>query len=152
MGEKPSPTSGRVSIEMQRGGALSKLKLRKVCATGRTRKYDKKKSTDVRCESDTSRSWYRAVKSSLLRYSKSRTPVIRTRSPSIVARGITATSGRHGRWCEGRMEIHQTSTHRNTPAKTRYADSLRARHKAQIPNAKKANASANRSQAHGRLE
>ena len=34
MGAKPSPTSGRVSIEMLSGGALSKMKLRNVCPTG----------------------------------------------------------------------------------------------------------------------
>ena len=33
MGAKPSPTSGRVSIEMLNGSALSKMKLRNVCAT-----------------------------------------------------------------------------------------------------------------------
>ena len=32
---------------------------------------------------------------------------MRTRSPSMIARGITATSGRQLRSCEGRMEIHQ---------------------------------------------
>jgi len=33
-GAKPSPTSGRVSIEMVSGGASSKMKLRNVCPTG----------------------------------------------------------------------------------------------------------------------
>ena len=32
--EKPSPTSGRVSIEILSGGALSKMKLKNVCPTG----------------------------------------------------------------------------------------------------------------------
>ena len=34
IGLKPSPTSGRVSMEIQRGGALSKMKLTNVWATG----------------------------------------------------------------------------------------------------------------------
>ena len=33
IGLKPSPTSGRVSMEMLKGGTLSKMKLTKVCAT-----------------------------------------------------------------------------------------------------------------------
>src|SRR5262249_55743957 len=84
IGLKPSPTSGLVSMEMQRGRALSKLKLRKVCPTGPFFQYDTKKSTEVRCEMRNSRSSYRTVKSSVLRYLKSRKPVMRTRSPSIL--------------------------------------------------------------------
>jgi hypothetical protein len=34
IGAKPSPTSGRVSMEILSGGLLSKMKLRNVCPTG----------------------------------------------------------------------------------------------------------------------
>ena len=40
MGSKPSPTSGRVSMEMLSGGALSKMKLRNVCPTSPSLQYD----------------------------------------------------------------------------------------------------------------
>src|SRR5262245_28861785 len=103
---------------------------------------------------------------------------MRTRSPSMAARGMTATSGRHGRLCDGEIEMNQTSTMRNSPAKARRLHRLlgaggtaggdpgeglsalagfaeRGRwlsHRAQTLNAANATASASRNQAHGRLE
>src|SRR6185312_15252507 len=56
MGSKPSPTSGRVSMEILRGGALSKMKLTKVCATGPSLQYETKKSSPVRCDNCTTTS------------------------------------------------------------------------------------------------
>ena len=55
-GALASPTSGSASMEIDTGSALSKLKLTKVCATGPGIQYHTKKSTEVRCESKTSRS------------------------------------------------------------------------------------------------
>src|SRR5215469_1722025 len=65
---------------------------------------------------------------------------------------MTATSGRQGRSCEGRMLRNQTSTTRNRPAKAQRICGLWINHKAQMPNAAKATASTSRNQAHGKLE
>ena len=70
----------------------------------------------------------------------------------MLARGITATSGRHGRSCEGRMKLHQTATPRTSAAKAQPMRGLRVSHSAQILNAKNVAASTSRSQAHGRFE
>ena len=43
-------------MEIETGGALSELKLRKVCAIGPMVQYEMKKSTEVRCWSETTRS------------------------------------------------------------------------------------------------
>ena len=50
------------------------------------------------------------------------------------------------------MEIHHTSTPRNSPAKAKNIRGLRDLHKAQMPNAINARARIRRSQAHGKLE
>ena len=50
------------------------------------------------------------------------------------------------------MEIHHTSTIRNSPAKANNLRGLRDLHRAQIPNATNASASATRSHAHGKFE
>jgi hypothetical protein len=68
------------------------------------------------------------------------------------ARGITATSGRQLRSCEGGMAIH----HATTPAKTRMK-ATRSRRRgdnqsAQTANAAKTTASPSRNSGHGRFE
>ncbi|HEY1375609.1 MAG TPA: hypothetical protein VGF55_02385 [Gemmataceae bacterium] len=65
---------------------------------------------------------------------------------------MTATSGRHGRSCDGRIEMNQPSTTRNSPAKANRIRGRRVSHKAQTLNAAKATASASRNHAQGRLE
>ena len=116
------------------------------------KKKDTKKSTLVRCDSWTSRSSQRAVKSVKLRYSKFRTPVIRTRSPLIVARGMTATSGRHCRSCEGEMESHQATTPRNSTTNTTGARRSRDSQSSHVASTAKNVANATRNPADGRLE
>jgi hypothetical protein len=79
-------------------------------------------------------------------------PVMRTRSPSRIARGITATSGRHGRSCEGAIEIHQTTTAKNTTRKIADMPLRGDIQQAQTANAAKAAANVNRSSPQGRFE
>ena len=50
------------------------------------------------------------------------------------------------------MEIHQTSTPSNSPAKAKYIRGVRERHRAQMPNDRKASAITRRSQGHGAFE
>src|SRR6516165_2590689 len=106
----------------------------------------------VRCDSDSSRSSYLTVKSFRVRYSKLRTPVMRTRSPSTSARGITATSGRHGRSCEGGIEIHHATTPKNKAIAVRLIHRRLERKNANMVKAAKAAANVKRSAAHGRFE
>jgi hypothetical protein len=81
-----------------------------------------------------------------------RTPVMRTRSPSMNARGITATSGRHGRSCDGEMVSHHPATPATSATKIHFMRRRRDSHSAQIANAAKASANATRSHAHGKFE
>src|SRR4029453_18753752 len=103
-------------------------------------------------ETQAPRASERTVKSSRLRYSKLRTPVMRTRSPSMNARGITATSGRQGRSCEGLMLLNQTTPPKKSAANTAIFRGVRENHKAQAPNVRKTSANTRRSQPQGRLE
>ena len=70
----------------------------------------------------------------------------------MIALGITATSGRHGRSCEGWMNVQPTATTTNSPAKAQDMCRRLVSHKAQTLNARNAAASATRSHGHGRLE
>ena len=77
---------------------------------------------------------------------------MRTRSPSMNARGITATSGRQGRSWEGLMVLNQTTTPRKSAANTAIVRGVRAYQRAQMPKIRKASASTRRAQPQGRLE
>ena len=103
-------------------------------------------------DSETSRSSKRTSKSSRLRKSKLRTPEMRTRSPSIAIRGMTATSGRHSRSCEGSIVDHAARTTRYTAANAASFAALRRVHSAQAENARNAAASPMRSHAPGKSE
>src|SRR5262249_62022100 len=78
--------------------------------------------------------------------------MMRTRSPSMKARGITATSGRQGRSCEGLMLLNQTTTPRKSAAKTIIFRGVRENQRAQTPNVKKNSARTRRAHPQGRLE
>src|ERR1700722_3460510 len=111
-----------------------------------------RKSTEGGCERSTSRSSYRIVKSFLERYSKLRTLVIRTWSPSMATRGITATSRRQLRSWVGRRERNQSRTMKANPAYTKYRRGLRATQKIQTLNSIRTNDSTSLIQNHGSLE
>jgi hypothetical protein len=68
------------------------------------------------------------------------------------ARGITATSGRQLRSCEGGIAIHHASTPRNTASATSRIRRRRESQTAHMANSAKAAASARRTPAHGRFE
>ena len=70
----------------------------------------------------------------------------------MIARGMTATSGRHGRSNDGRIERNHSSTRRNSPAHAKRMRGLGVSHKAHTLNVAKATASPTRPQAQGRLE
>jgi hypothetical protein len=65
---------------------------------------------------------------------------------------MTATSGRHGRWCDGMIEIHQAATPTNNMMKTVSARRRRDNQKSQIETRAKQAARASRTSAHGRFE
>src|SRR5262249_38131452 len=77
---------------------------------------------------------------------------MRTRSPSMIARGVTATSGRQSRSFEGAIEIHQTTTAKNKTRKAAVMPRRGDTQQAQTANAAKAAANANRSSAQGSFE
>ena len=100
-----------------------------------------------------SRSSYRTVKSSVLRYSKLRKPVMRTRSPSMIARGHEPATGvaNHDH-AKGGCKATNNHTPETLPRRRETFVVSASTHKAQIPNTEKATASDSRSQAHGRFE
>ena len=77
---------------------------------------------------------------------------VRTRSPSMTARGMTATSGRQLRSCEGGSMTHHATTPRYSTMKAMDTRRRRESQRAQIANAAKATANPRRSEVHGRFE
>jgi hypothetical protein len=70
----------------------------------------------------------------------------------MITRGIIATSGRHGRSCEGEIEIHQTAITKNNTRKTADIPRRGETQQAQTAKAVKAAAKINRNAAHGKFE
>ena len=68
----------------------------------------------------------------------------------MIARGITATSGRHSRSCDGEMKLNHTTTARNSAAKAHLARAARLQRSAQTLKARKVSASTARAHAQGR--
>ena len=77
---------------------------------------------------------------------------MRTRSPSMKARGMTATSGRQSRSCDGAMVSHHATTPRNTTSTKAGMRLRRDSQNPQMANAANAAASASRRFAHGKFE
>src|SRR5262249_15140886 len=152
MGEKPSPTSGRVSMEILSGGASSKMKLKNVCPTSPSLQYDTKKSMAFNCDGHIPRSPSRTESSWGLRRPKFPPRERPPRSRAMPPRAIPATSCRHGRSCEGGIEIHHTTTAKNNPRKTADMPRRGDTQQAQTANAAKAADNVKRSAAHGRFE
>jgi hypothetical protein len=65
---------------------------------------------------------------------------------------MTATSGRHGRWCDGIIDIHHPTTPTNNKMKMLNARRPRDRHSSQIETRAKQAAKVSRAAAHGRFE
>ena len=77
---------------------------------------------------------------------------MRTRSPSIAMRGMTATSARHSRSWEGSIVDHATRMTRYTAANAASFAALRRVQSAQAANAQKAAASTILNHAAGKVE
>jgi hypothetical protein len=65
---------------------------------------------------------------------------------------MTATSGRHGRWCDGKIDIHHANTPTNNTVKTMNARRRRDSQSSQIETSAKHAARASRASAQGRFE
>jgi hypothetical protein len=70
----------------------------------------------------------------------------------MMARGMTATSGRHGRSCEGAIDIHHAITPRHSAKKISDLRGRREIQRIQTAAAAKQTAAARRKPAHGRFE